>query len=85
MADKTDIENLLSSLERLCLEHRAMRALWIETDPHWRTSVSKYCRAPAPGREIEKQFREVHESLLSGKPNAEVIQRLTDAVNKTTL
>lgn len=89
MVDKTDIENLLPTLERVCLEHRAMRAILAEAlegaRPSWQHSVLKFCRQPKPQSDTNNQFRGVHESLQSGEPAAVVIQKLIEAVNKTTL
>jgi hypothetical protein len=85
MADKTDIADLLPILERLCTEHRAMNLLGTEQVSNWHAAVSRLCRLPKPIRDVQEQFRGVHDSLISTAPDAQLIPKLINALNKTGL
>jgi hypothetical protein len=85
MADKTDIADLLPILERLCLEHRAMNLLGTEQVSNWRASVSRFCGLPKPIRDVQEQFRAVHDSRTATAPDAQLIPKLIDVLNKTVL
>lgn len=77
--------NLLPILENLCLEHRAMKILLKEDYKPWLAAAVKLCNAPKARQEIAQQFREVHEALQSGQFEAELIQKVIEALSKTRL
>jgi hypothetical protein len=86
MADKTGIDNLLSTLERICLEHYAMRAVLREENPHgWRVPVRKVRKAQHQIDAVHSQFREVIDSQQSSAQNVLRIDLLLMALNRTTL
>ena len=76
MADKTGSDDLLSILETLCLEHRAMRNEEA-TPQRWRKDVLGQVNAPVPRADTAKTFDELRASLLSatddGDPNRRLI------------
>ena len=85
MVDKTGIGNLLPTLERLCMEHRAMKLLLRERDSRWRADVYHQCETPKAHSDIREQFGDVYGSLQSDSSDEQLIPLLINALNKTTL
>jgi hypothetical protein len=62
-----------------------MQALLVEGSSNWRRDVLHYCRQPKPNAQVHETFRASRDSLQSGEPVASVIEKLIDALNKTTI
>jgi hypothetical protein len=86
MVDKTDIADLLPTLQRLCLEHRAISVL-LDEEPveYWRATVSRFGSAPKAIQDVREQFHAVYDSLVSIEDDDLLIPKLKDALNKTGL
>jgi hypothetical protein len=85
MVGKKDINDPLSSLERILLEYQGME--YILNHPpiaeRWRSSLNDYRRAPEFVH-IQHTFDEVRDSLQSDQPDAFVFASLTEVLNQAT-
>lgn len=86
MADKTDIDSLVQVLERISLEHSAMKALLHDGNPHsWRSDVLSLRPAAYRETEIRKKFDELHVALLSNTVDTIPAEILIAALEHTNL
>jgi hypothetical protein len=85
MADKTDMGKILPILERLCMEHRVMRTLLSEDRGVWTATAVQMTKQAKHIDAIRTQFRELNESLQSDQPDAELVQKLLEALNKSRI
>jgi hypothetical protein len=86
MVGKKDMNELLSSLERILLEYQGMK--YILNHPpvaeRWRSSLNDYRRAPEFAHLSQHTFDEVRDSLQSDQPDAFVFASLTEVLNQAT-
>lgn len=85
MECRTDIADLLSNLERLCRECRAMRLLLEEDNQRWRADVRRLSSSRNVTRDVEGQFREVRANLQWSEFDSAAIRRLIAVVQEYLL
>lgn len=85
MAGRTGNEILLSTLEQLCREHRAMQLLLEESIERWRVSVRHLSSSHKQAQEIAEQFRVISASLQSPESDEQVIQRIVATIQPLLL
>ena len=83
--DKKNIARLLPTLRRICLEHRALKALLKDNGPSWKADVLQFQRQTTPELAVDKQLHELSAFLQSGQPDADGTQKLMGALAKTNL
>lgn len=86
MADKTGIDNLVQVLERISLEHSAMKALLHDGNPRsWRRDVVSLRPAAYRETEIRGRFDGLHAALLSNTADTIPAETLVAALEHTNL
>jgi hypothetical protein len=80
MADKMGRVHLVDTLQRLCLEHRAMQLLLEEGDGIWIGEVGRIVGKSSPQHDAQTRFRAAYESLRSDPPADAFFQQLAAAV-----
>jgi len=85
MADKMDMAGLVSALERICVEHEAMKTFLSHDYPQWRRDVPHLTRpGTGPHDRTAAVFREVNENLQSGQGDDVLVASLIAALNHVT-
>ena|ERR1035441_9988392 len=86
MADKTGIDNLVPELERICLEHYAMKSLLHEENPRsWRNDVRGFYRGNVRNKDIRARFDGLYAELLSSPADTIPLEILIAALKLTNL
>jgi hypothetical protein len=86
MADETGIDNLVLVLERISLEHSAMKALLHDGNPHsWRRDVLSLRPAAYQEKEIRARFDALHAVLLSNTVDTIPVETLIAALEHANL
>jgi hypothetical protein len=85
MADNTGKETLISVLECICREHRAMCLLLREENPSWRSRVRRLSDSQPNRDAVHNRFREVIDSQQSSPDNVINIDLLIVALNNTVV
>lgn len=86
MADKTGSDSLVLSLERIALEHYAMKCLLRKENPSsWRRDVLGFYRENARDKEIRARFDELYGELRSNPVDTRLTEILVAVLEQTNL
>ena len=86
MVDKKDMNDLLSSLENLCTDYRAMEYIldhYHPEGPEWRQHLIGSQRVVRS--RVETQFDEIRNMLRSSRPDAGLVDLLLKILDNMTL
>jgi hypothetical protein len=89
MADKTDTNDLLSSLQRVLLEYRGMKYILdqfpLSSGDNWRRLMKDYREQSGYVRPVAELLDELRGSLQSGQHDGVPPELLIRVLNETTL
>jgi hypothetical protein len=85
MADKTGIDDLLSILSHLLLEHQAMRVMLEADGPSWTRPAIRYCAQPHVRHQLHDKLRELADALQQSKAHEPVFALLTEVLEQSVV
>ncbi|MGB6687172.1 MAG: hypothetical protein WBE76_04955 [Terracidiphilus sp.] len=86
MADKRGIDNLVLNLERICLEHYAMKSLLRDENPHsWQNDVFRFYLGSVRDTAIRGRFDELYALLRSNPIDTKLTESIVAALEPTNL
>jgi hypothetical protein len=86
MADKTGIDSLVLELERISLEHYAMKSLLREASPRsWKGDVRGFYQGNVRDKSVRAQFDELYAAIQSNPADTIPAEILVACLEKTSL